>query len=253
MPVGTHRQKLTDSIHRRLGESSIPGFGVGLEIGHDQIEEAIDLAFRTYRQRAENAHEESWMVLTLHLDQQEYVLPTEVQDVLKIFRRGYGRLGGSGSQFDAFEQAFSNMYFLQANNVGGLATYEIYSQYMDMAGKMFGMYANFKFHNATKRLIMMEKPRDEEEVLLWVYNHKPDEVILQDVYATPWVQNWALAECKEMLGQIRSKFSQVPGPGGAVTLNGTDLLAQAAAEKQQLLAELAAYVDGSQVLGISMG
>lgn len=249
----TNRQEMIDSINQRLGSSSIPGYGVDLEIGPDQIELAVKIAFRTYRQRSSNAHEESWMILTLHQDQQEYILPSEVQDVLQIYRRGLGRTSGASDNFDPFDYAFANMYFLQAGQVGGLATFEMYSQYMDMMGKMMGVYMNFKFHPGTKKLVLMERPRSEEEILLWVQNYKPDEAILQDMYSQPFVERWALAECKEMLGQVRSKYSQVPGPGGSVTLNGTDLLAQAAAEKQELLAELAAYVDGSHVLGIVVG
>lgn len=34
-----------------------------------------------------------------------------------------------------------------------------------------------------------------------------------------WVRKFSLAICKEILGQIRSKFSQIPIPGESITLN----------------------------------
>jgi len=43
-----------------------------------------------------------------------------------------------------------------------------------------------------------------------------------------------LAVCKEMLGQIRGKFTTMPIPGESVTLNHSELLAQAKEEQQQL-------------------
>jgi hypothetical protein len=49
-----------------------------------------------------------------------------------------------------------------------------------------------------------------------------------------WIRKYALALCKEMLGQIRGKFTTIPIPGEAVTLNHGDLLSQAKEEQQQL-------------------
>ena len=49
-----------------------------------------------------------------------------------------------------------------------------------------------------------------------------------------WIRKYALALCKEMLGQIRGKFTQIPIPGDSVTLNHADLLSQAKEEQQSL-------------------
>jgi hypothetical protein len=49
-----------------------------------------------------------------------------------------------------------------------------------------------------------------------------------------WVRKYALALCKEMLGQIRGKFTTLPIPGESVTLNHGDLLSQAKEEQQTL-------------------
>ena len=53
-----------------------------------------------------------------------------------------------------------------------------------------------------------------------------------------WVQRFATACAKEILGQVRGKFSSVPGPGGGTQLNGTQLIQQAAQEKEQLRQQL---------------
>ena len=49
-----------------------------------------------------------------------------------------------------------------------------------------------------------------------------------------WIRNYALALCKEMLGQIRGKFQTVPIPGESVTLNYSSLLSEAQTEKENL-------------------
>lgn len=53
-----------------------------------------------------------------------------------------------------------------------------------------------------------------------------------------WIRRFALALCKETLGQVRSKFNSVPIPGESVTLNGTALLSEAKTEQTALRDEL---------------
>lgn len=49
-----------------------------------------------------------------------------------------------------------------------------------------------------------------------------------------WIRKYALALCKEMLGQIRGKFTVLPIPGESVTLNHSELLSQAKSEQDAL-------------------
>ena len=61
-----------------------------------------------------------------------------------------------------------------------------------------------------------------------------------------WVRKYALALSKEMLGQIRGKFAQIPIPGDNVTLNASDLLSQAKDEQQQLKDKLMEMLDSTE-------
>lgn len=58
-----------------------------------------------------------------------------------------------------------------------------------------------------------------------------------------WIRRYALALCKEILGQVRSKFSTIPIPNDSVTLNGPDLISQAREEQQNLKTELKELLD----------
>jgi hypothetical protein len=53
-----------------------------------------------------------------------------------------------------------------------------------------------------------------------------------------WIARYSLALAKEMLGAIRSKFSNIPIPGSEITLDGGDLRSEAAAERETLITEL---------------
>ena len=53
-----------------------------------------------------------------------------------------------------------------------------------------------------------------------------------------WIRKYCLALCKEMLGQIRGKFTTMPIPGESVTLNHAELLSQAKEEQTALKEKL---------------
>ena len=58
---------------------------------------------------------------------------------------------------------------------------------------------------------------------------------------------------KMMLGEARSKFGQLPGAQGGVTLNGADLKAEAQSSMDRLEEEIRNYTDGGDPLGIIIG
>ena len=58
-----------------------------------------------------------------------------------------------------------------------------------------------------------------------------------------WIFEYTLALCKEMLGYVRGKYSTVPIPDQNLTLNQSDLIAAATAEKQALIERIRLYFD----------
>ena len=58
-----------------------------------------------------------------------------------------------------------------------------------------------------------------------------------------WIFEYTLAICKEILGYVRGKYSTVPIPNAEMTLNQSDLLGAATAEKTALLERLRTYFD----------
>lgn len=247
------RASIVDYIRMRLGDGI-----VDVELEKEHYEMGINQALIKYRQRAQNSTEESYAHLQLLPETQEYILPKEVQTVRAIYRRGIGSVTGTtASQFEPFASGYLNTYMLVAGRVGGLTNYELFVDYQKLAMKMFGGFMNFTFNPVTKKLTVVRKmpnqganpPLDQQEsVLLWMYNTKPDQMIFNDTYAFPWIQDYAYSFCKRILGQAYSKFSQIAGPQGGASLNGAAMVQEAEAEMVKLEEDLKNYVDGSQPL-----
>ncbi len=335
------RNDMVDYIRLRLGDQI-----VDVELDKEHYDLAIKQALVKYRQRAPNAHEESYAFLDLLPEVQEYILPSYITEVRQIFRRGIGSVTGTtASQFEPFASGYLNTYMLVAGRVGGLTNYELFTQYQELAMKMFGGFMNFTWNRVTKKLTIVRKipsyghtyftlnsltatgtavgstitittntpytltvgdsvyigncpisgyggqyliqsispsgtqltvlanqtlgatsvtgfdlsstqiwsPSvdgidNTESVLLWIYNYKPDSMLLSDPLVYPWLQDYALAFAKSILGQARGKFSTVAGPQGGSQLNGAALLAEAQAEMESLEEQLKNYVDGSTPL-----
>lgn len=338
------RNQITDYIRFRLGDGLVD---VELDTEHYRV--AIDKALSRYRQRSQNAEEESYVFLDLLPETQEYILPHEIMTVRQVYRRGIGSVTGTtASQFEPFASGYLNTYMLVAGRVGGLINYELFASYQKLAMVMFGGFMNFTWNPVTKRLTLIRKmPQtgqtyrrmasltasgttpgstitftmadpwvgvttgsqvniincvfngynnqytvvshsndyrtftivaantletlavtgfeltqtriwspDEanaqnnstETVLLQVFNRKPDWMLFNDTKVLPWIQDYALAVAKEMLGQAREKFAQIAGPQGGTQLNGAALKGEAKAEMEALEEELKRYMDGAQPL-----
>jgi len=241
----TLKQNLFTYVQHQLG-----GGIVDIELDAEHYETAYRATIGTYRQRAENAYEESYTFMELVTNVNVYTLAQEVQTVRQIFRRTFGdSTGPFASNFDPFSQASMNVYLMNFNVAGGLATYDFYSQYVELAGRMFGAYMNYTFNPVTKKLQLIRDPKGTgESVLLWTYNYKPEFNLLSDPQISQWIRDFMVANCKMIIGEAREKFGTIAGPQGGSTLNGSAMKAEAKALMEMLIQDLRNYVDGSQPL-----
>jgi hypothetical protein len=247
----TERQKVIDYVQAMLGSGMID-----VELDPIHYNTAIDRALAKFRQRSSNAVEESYGFITLEVDQNDYILPKDVIQVRQLYRRSIGsRSGGGdgGSLFEPFNLAYSNTYLLSSTNMGGLATYYAFASYQKQVGKMFGSDINFTWNRTSKVLTIMQRPRGPEEVLMWMYNYRPDFNLLQDPYAGQWLKDYSLAVSKLMLGEAREKFATIAGPQGGTQLNGAALKGEGKAEMELLEQDLINYKEGGTPLTFVIG
>ena len=239
------KQQLIEYAQLTLGDQIID-----LELDPAHYEAAYQRTIGTYRQRANAAYEEAYIFMELIRDQNIYTLPQEVASVRQVFRRTFGdSTGPFASNFDPFAQASLNVYLMNFNVAGGLATYDFYSQYVELAGRMFGAYMNYTWNPVTKKLQLIRDPKGTgENVLLWVYQLKPEIQLLSDYQTGQWIRDYMVAACKMIIGEAREKFATIAGPQGGGSLNGAAMKAEAQTRMDDLVNQLTLYVDGSQPL-----
>ena len=245
------KQEVVNYIKTMLGDGMID---IELEPQHYDV--AINRALAKFRQRAQSSTEESYAFMTLQQDVNEYILAPEVMEVRQLFRRSIGsRSGGGdgGTLFEPFNLAYTTTYLLNSSNMGGLATYFAFASYQKLVGKMFGSEIDFTWNATTKKLTILQRPRGEESILLWLYNYRPDFTLFQDPYVGIWLKDFALATCKIMLGDAREKFATIASPQGGTTLNGTALKADGKAELEVLEQDLINYKVGGSPLTFVIG
>ena len=242
------KSKLIKEMELRLG-----GQMVDVELDPEHYELAIDKSIQKYRQRAENAVEESFIMMTLQKEQNEYTLPNEVQEVKDIYRRTTGVSSGTGNDIEPFQAAYLNTYLLGAHRPGGLTMFDFLHQYRETMGRLFGAELMFTWRPQSKRLFIQRMIKAEDNVVLHVYNFRPEENLLEDTYAGPWLKDYAFAHARLMLAEARGKFTQIAGPQGGTTMNADQLRTDAQQDIDKLETELTLYNDGSAGLSFVIG
>ena len=239
------KQNLIEYVKLQLGDQIID-----LELDPSHYEAAYQKTIGTYRQRANNAYEEAYIFMELIDDLNIYTLPQEVTSVRQIFRRTFGNAQGPfASNFDPFAQASINVYLMNFNVSGGLATYDFYTQYVELAARMFGGFMNYTFNPVTKKLQLIRDPKGSgENVLLWTWQLKPEIQLLSDYQIGQWIKDYMVANSKMIIGEAREKFATIAGPQGGGSLNGAAMKAEAKESMLALEEQLKNYVDASQPL-----
>ncbi len=241
------RQDLANRIITRLA-----GRIIDLEFDPEDIEEIILTTLDMYRNRDSNSVEEGYFFLELQEDKFEYTLPNEIVEVREIFRRGLGRTQG-GVTFDPFNAAFTNFYLLEAGRQGGLATFRLFTEYQELIGTLFGEHVMFTWDSNSKKLTVVRHVRGSETVLLWSYFFKTDDELITDIYARSWIVDYCVARGKVILGEGRGKYSQIVGPQGGTTLNGSEIKSEGMADIERLENVLMEYGAGGEPLGFLIG
>jgi hypothetical protein len=239
------KQALFNNLRLRLG-----GDIVDLELDPQHYEAAYNYAIKVYRQRAQNSTVESYTLMTVIKNVDTYTLPSEFINVRCLYRRTVGlETGPSSTSFDPFSSAILNTYLLNYNYTGGLATYDFYAGYVELAARMFGGYVTYTFNPVTKVLkVVRDFKGSGERILIWADVQRPETELLQDPGSGVWIGDFILAVLKGIIGEAREKYSTIAGPGGGTALNGAAMKSESKADQERLITELKNYVDFSQPL-----
>lgn len=118
----------------------------------------------------------------------------------------------------------------------GLTTWYALHEWRNTYEKLLATKRGWSFNKDTQYLTLTPQPRMGERffgiVECWV--EKP----LKDVLKEPWVFDYALAVCKEMLGRVRSKWGDNVSMLGGGSLTGNALAQEGVNKQKELLEEL---------------
>lgn len=212
-------------VLRRLGSGIID-----VELTDDHMNDVIDdtkrwFGFRLGQKRV--------IQIPLTTATNVYVLEPDVTEVLQVFLPS---AHFPAVDTDDFSYTYS-LLFGQWRSPG--ASPMPYSdlvqrlQYLNMSKKIFSADREWNYNRDTHELLIMPRPSIVGNMLVevWTQDIDPRQFGLEDENL---FLRYALAQAKEFLGEIRSKWDSMPMVGGDKGLNGERLLEEAQAAKEQL-------------------
>jgi len=241
------RVELMDTLKKMLGWPV-----VCVELTEDHFQIAIQQGIQELRQRSDAAYLRRYFFMTMKPGQQTYYLndpslgTNKVTDVIKINRMGGLGLIGVGDNNIYYQQMIRD-YYMPGRNSGqiDLVSVHLMAQLSETFTQLFAGDIPCQYYEPTRELSTYRNVQTEERVLVECMMEKTEQELLVDRYTCQWIQNWALSECFQALGLIRSKFGSLPGAGGGVSLNGDSLLAKAESEQQELLRQISDFEIGN--------
>lgn len=140
-------------------------------------------------------------------------------------------------EFDFFIKYFQDNYLFNNFSIGD---YYLLQSTMEMTRKILGQDGTWDVIN-NQYLQLTPPPTTTPERVIIQYRHI-DTNTIQPAYRN-WIQKYTLACAKVLLGEIRSKYSVIPGPAGGAQMNGQLLIQEGTKEKEQLYQELMSEIE----------
>lgn len=235
-----HRRELSQNLLYALGYPSIQ-----VELSKPQLQFCIDQALQEFRRRSSMAYQRNYFFIQLEPGIQHYSLTNKcvgyntvvsVMEINRVNATFLGKAEGHG--------AFGQLIMQQLYQMGtfDMVSYHIMSDYMETLEMVTAGRMQFKWNEDTRKLSLMQRVVYPERVMIDAVVEKTEQSIMQSRWSKNWILNWTIAEAKQILAGIRGKFSTVPGANGGVSLNASDLQAQADKLFEQCKLEVDEYV-----------
>jgi len=247
-PAGTdgssdERAKLINNVKRQMGW---PTLCVELDEGSFQL--AIDNALEEFRRRCDNAYNLRYFTIPAKKHQDIYYLndpvtgTNRIVDIIKVHRvSGLGLI--AAGQDGIYGQSFLQQMY--APGVVDLTSIHLVNAYAEQFSQIFAGEIGFRWNEASRQMQLLRRLQADERLLIECVGERTEQELLVDRYATQWLQGWASSEVKMMLGHIRAKYQSLPGAGGGVSLNGSELLAEAREDQTELLRQIMDFEVGN--------
>jgi hypothetical protein len=267
------KNQLAEKIKRRFGYPMIK-----VELDPQHITDAIDYARQKWMKWAVGqATAEVFFTLRLSAGQTLYDLPMGVTEIISKDTTGVSSGINTLFTIDNFlyNQGLYESLWNTANQGYTIVSYHIARDFLDTVRKYTPDVYNYKYHPFTNQLEIHPPPVSGSAqfgsyygpgwILLRAYMVEGSTVrggwegdfksgdSDEDFYGLDWIYDYATAECKMILGEIRRKFANFASIGNTgLSLDGDQLVSEGKEEKERLeeKLQLEEVYDG---LGISIG
>jgi len=224
MAANTTRGRIRDYIKRKFGHPT-----VHVELEDDQLQDAVEEALAWFAGLVGIVHTDS---LTAN-GTGEYDVNDDVSIVTEVVPTP-SNLDSLVTPFAWADVELTPMaYGYRISGLGRYSELLQYMQYLEQAKRLVGADFDWEWDRAARKLRLSPAELVSGTV---IYYYTPKSLSLDNLtpYEVRLIRQYAYAEAMEVLGQIRSKYSELPSSTGGVTLNGETLLANAEALRESL-------------------
>ena len=172
----------------------------------------------------------------------EYELPSDCEAVADVALPQ--RFGGTlplAMDIEGLEDFYYGQFFRGGSRSGGFNS-DVYQnlQYLDMTQRTLSADTEHVWQEYDRKLLITPSNLSGTAIV-WYISNEIDYTRLA-LAMKHLMRRYMVAQAMMMLGRIRSKYSEVPGSGGKISLNGSDLMNSAETELAVLDEKLAKLV-----------
>jgi len=219
---------------------------VDVELSKEQLDYFITKAIDELRQRAGIAYRRGFFFMQIAPEHQRYILSNTATGYNKIVNlMGVYRLTSAFLSSAHGAGVYGQIVLQHLYNMGtfDLLSYHIISEYIELMEILFAGRITFTWNEQKRELHLLHRfPFAERMVLIEAAVERTEQDLLSDRFTFPWIRRYALAQSRIALAEIRGKYSTLPGAGGGVTLNASDLRAAGVEEINLCLQDLDNFV-----------
>lgn len=139
--------------------------------------------------------------------------------------------------FDMTLAFFNTNRFFQG---GGIGDFFLTQQYLKILRKVLSNEGGWNIVN-NKSVQLYPAPTETPTPVIVEYRAL-DSNTIHHAYRI-WIQKYALACTKGILGRIRGKYQVLPGPGGGARMDGESLIRESSEDKKALVEELLSEIE----------
>jgi len=234
------RRELMDSIRAQLGYPVVE-----VELTNYQLDTAIQGALESFRKRSSSAYRRGFFFLNIEPGKQQYIMTNKLMGYNKIVTVTSAHRFTSAFLSSAHGSGVYGQVVLQhLYNMGtfDLTSFHLVSQYVEQLEHLFATRLTFTFHENDRVLSLFNSFTRPERILLDCMVERTEQDLLKDRYIKTWIERYALSEAMMVLSHIRGRFASLPGAGGGISLNASELITIAQSYREELLNQIDEFI-----------